>query len=226
MPGGVAGSSSNTLGRPRTSARSRSFSRRGCSSVGRAPRSQCGGRRFDPGHLHRHQKVDRFRIHLSLWAFMRARKSRAACPGCGGVVENLDSTYCSNTCQNDCQYRAYIERWLTGEETGNMPNCLDVCRHVRRYLFERAKNACEQCGWSKVHPVTGRVPLTINHKDGNWRNSGPVNLELLCPNCHSLTPNYGALNKGQGTKRRRGVPRRVNTRLAKANRPVYRPGRP
>jgi hypothetical protein len=28
-------------------------------------------------------------------------------------------------------------------------------------------------------------------------------LEILCPNCHSLTPTYGGLNRGKGRKLRR-----------------------
>jgi 5-methylcytosine-specific restriction endonuclease McrA len=31
----------------------------------------------------------------------------------------------------------------------------------------------------------------------------PENLELLCPNCHSLTKNYKGSNKGQGRQWRR-----------------------
>ena len=32
----------------------------------------------------------------------------------------------------------------------------------------------------------------LPHIDGNNEES---NLQLLCPNCHSLTPTFGALNK-------------------------------
>ena len=52
----------------------------------------------------------------------------------------------------------------------------------------------------KKNPITGKVPLTINHIDGNPRNNNPDNLEVLCPNCHALTPNYGALNKGNSNR--------------------------
>lgn len=62
---------------------------------------------------------------------------------------------------------------------------------------------CSKCGWSKTNPTTGKVPLTVNHKDGDATHTVPENLELLCPNCHALTPNYGALNKGRGRKGRR-----------------------
>ncbi len=46
--------------------------------------------------------------------------------------------------------------------------------------------------------MTGRIPVEIEHIDGDWTNNLPSNLTLLCPNCHSLTPTYRALNRGRG----------------------------
>jgi 5-methylcytosine-specific restriction endonuclease McrA len=74
---------------------------------------------------------------------------------------------------------------------------------IRKYLFEEAKYKCTECGWCKKNPSTGKVPLTIDHIDGNSSNHKRENLKVLCPNCHSLTPTYGALNKGNGRKTRR-----------------------
>jgi 5-methylcytosine-specific restriction endonuclease McrA len=45
--------------------------------------------------------------------------------------------------------------------------------------------------------------LQLEHKDGNSENNKPENLCLLCPNCHSQTPTYGAKNKGNGRHYRR-----------------------
>ena len=55
--------------------------------------------------------------------------------------------------------------------------------------------SCQECGWNKVHPITGNVPLQIHHIDGDCTNNKEENLQLLCPNCHTLTENYGSLNK-------------------------------
>src|SRR5262249_52097503 len=138
------------------------------------------------------------------------RKPRASCPACGGVVENLRSKYCSFACQFEWQYREYIRRWLAGEIHGGIGEGR-VSRHIRRWLFERAGNKCEQCGWSRVHPVTGLIPLTVNHKDGDSENHRPENLELLCGGCHMLTPTYGKLNNGRGRKKRREKLRAIAT---------------
>jgi hypothetical protein len=40
------------------------------------------------------------------------------------------------------------------------------------------------------------IPLELHHIDGNCRNHSLDNLQLLCPNCHSLTENYRGKNKG------------------------------
>lgn len=80
-----------------------------------------------------------------------------------------------------------------GEEDG-LTSIGAISKTIRRYLFEKNNNACELCGWSVVHPKTGTVPLQIHHIDGDCRNNKEENLQLLCPNCHTLTENWGRLN--------------------------------
>ena len=57
-------------------------------------------------------------------------------------------------------------------------------------------------GFAEVNPITGKVPLEIDHVDGDCYNNRPENLVVLCPNCHSLTPTFRALNKASGRKYR------------------------
>lgn len=40
------------------------------------------------------------------------------------------------------------------------------------------------------------IPLHLEHIDGNHLNNNLNNLTLLCPNCHSQTPNFRGRNKG------------------------------
>jgi 5-methylcytosine-specific restriction endonuclease McrA len=53
------------------------------------------------------------------------------------------------------------------------------------------------------HPVTEKCPVEINHISGDSSDHSPGNLELLCPNCHSLTPTHGSLNNGNGRTHRK-----------------------
>lgn len=111
--------------------------------------------------------------------------------------------YCSNACQQEYQYKKYIEGWILGDTSGTSDKTMAVSGYIRRWLFRKSNGCCEKCGWRTINPTTGKVPLQVNHIDGNWKNCRPENLELICPNCHSLTPNYGALNKGKGRKERK-----------------------
>lgn len=61
------------------------------------------------------------------------------------------------------------------------------------------------CGWGEMNKTTGKIPLEVDHIDGNFRNNQIDNLRLLCPNCHSLTSNYKSLNKGKGRSNRKRV---------------------
>lgn len=111
--------------------------------------------------------------------------------------------FCSIKCQLDYQYIKYIELWQNGQVSGEKYEG-EVSSHVRRWLFTKYESKCCKCGWAEIHPVTNLIPLQVNHIDGNWSNHIPSNLELLCPNCHSMTPNYGNLNRGNGRKKRIG----------------------
>lgn len=110
--------------------------------------------------------------------------------------------YCTVNCQTQYEYEQYIIRWKLGEESG-ISGKLGTSSYIRRYLFEKYNNCCSECGWSKVHPITNKIPLQVEHVDGNWKNNREDNLKLLCGCCHSLTETYGALNKGNGRENRR-----------------------
>lgn len=54
------------------------------------------------------------------------------------------------------------------------------------------KPSCNKCGLDKW--LGKPIPLELEHKDGNHKNNQLTNLELLCPNCHALTPTYRGKN--------------------------------
>lgn len=117
-----------------------------------------------------------------------------------------DTLFCGAYCYREYKYKTYITEWLKGKQSGNTLAYGNVVNHVRRYLFEKANNKCVKCGWNKINQTSGKIPLTINHINGNAFDSRPENLELLCPNCHSLTSNFKTLNygNGRGARRKRG----------------------
>ncbi|MFZ3057522.1 MAG: HNH endonuclease signature motif containing protein [Minisyncoccales bacterium] len=56
------------------------------------------------------------------------------------------------------------------------------------------KPQCEECGWAQKS-FDGRLPLELHHIDGDSHNNSLSNLQILCPNCHSLKPNYRGCKK-------------------------------
>jgi len=105
--------------------------------------------------------------------------------------------YCNSKCQNEYEYIEYIKKWLSNDFSG-VRGKYDISRYVKRYIFEKFDNKCVKCGWNKINLKTNKTPLHIHHIDGCYKNCSEDNLILLCPNCHSLTDNYGSLNKGNG----------------------------
>ena len=129
------------------------------------------------------------------------KKPRTPCLVCGKEPAAASYKYCSNICQQEFQYQAYIKKWKKGAVLG-LQRLGVVSAHIKKYLRRKYNDKCCLCGWSKVNPVTGKVPLVADHIDGDWQNNKEENLRLVCPNCDALSPTYAALNKGRGRKDR------------------------
>ncbi len=64
----------------------------------------------------------------------------------------------------------------------------------RLFLAGLKKQQCEECGWAKK-AQGGRLPLELDHVNGNSRDNRLLNLRVLCPNCHSLKPTHRGMNR-------------------------------
>ncbi len=67
----------------------------------------------------------------------------------------------------------------------------------RLFLGNIKEKKCEECGWAK-YSKDGRLPLELDHINGNKRDNRLENLRILCPNCHSLKPTHRGRNKRVG----------------------------
>jgi 5-methylcytosine-specific restriction endonuclease McrA len=97
---------------------------------------------------------------------------------------NHKNEFCSQSCfliyrwENDTKIR--IEQGLVKNTS---PYTL------KRYLIEKFGNKCALCPQDGVW--NGKeLELQLDHIDGNNRNNLPLNLRLLCPNCHTQTDTY------------------------------------
>ncbi len=64
----------------------------------------------------------------------------------------------------------------------------------RLYAVGLKQPRCEECGWAQCAP-DGRVPLELDHINGDSTDNRILNLRVLCPNCHSLKPTHRGRNK-------------------------------
>lgn len=56
------------------------------------------------------------------------------------------------------------------------------------------KMQCEICGWAEKS-LDGRIPLELDHINGDSGDNRIKNLRILCPNCHSLQPTHRGRNR-------------------------------
>ena len=63
------------------------------------------------------------------------------------------------------------------------------CKLKQRLIKEGYKKyQCENC--LNTEWLGNPIPLQLHHKDGNHNNNYIENLQILCPNCHSLTSTF------------------------------------
>lgn len=102
-----------------------------------------------------------------------------------------------------------IQLWLNGqmsmEKTRDNDRNQYPKRFIREWVEQQHGKKCWTCGWMEVNQTTGNIPVQLNHKNGDPLDNTPSNLELLCPNCHSLTPTWGSYGKGRPNRSKRKV---------------------
>lgn len=131
-------------------------------------------------------------------------KPKGNCLMCGGKLRDSETKYCSVKCMQEFTYNEFISEWKANPELGTRKTGL-LSGYVKRYIRDKYNSKCAICGWNETNTFTGKIPLEIEHRDGNHLNNSEENLILLCPNCHSLTPTYKGANRGNGRKYRRKV---------------------
>ena len=69
--------------------------------------------------------------------------------------------------------------------------------HLKLRLFQDGvlEQKCSECGVGSVWHEKPLV-LQMHHLDGDRTNNLLENLQILCPNCHTQTPNYGGKKNG------------------------------
>ncbi len=74
--------------------------------------------------------------------------------------------YCSRACIN----KDYKTKWK--KDFKDIKKIMKIRNMIKH---------CDRCGFSEYPEI-----LSIHHKDNNPKNNDITNLEILCPNCHSI----------------------------------------
>lgn len=150
--------------------------------------SSCSAKYNNRGRKHSEETKQKISKSLSKKELVKERY----CLQCGKELKNGQKKFCSNNCYQNYYNNKRLIEWKNNPENYSKE---DTPPFIKRYLMEKYNNQCQICGWKKINPVTGNIPLEIHHIDGDCTNNREENLQLLCPNCHSLTDNFGTKNK-------------------------------
>lgn len=118
----------------------------------------------------------------------------SSCLCCGKILPPKRK-YCNTKCQVEKRQNDFVKKWLQDPSSYKEPRYF-----MKRWLFKQHGEKCHECGWNEIHPDTGKIPVELHHKDGDYTNNCPENLTILCPNCHTLTSTYRIGNRGNGRK--------------------------
>lgn len=119
----------------------------------------------------------------------QARYIKKICKACSKEFGNGSSyrVYCSQECSESAKGLSF--------QGGQISNRATLKRHLLKIKAE-----CFECGLTEWRGH--KLPLEVHHIDGDASNNLPSNLQLVCANCHSVTPSWKGKNAGSGRKSR------------------------
>jgi 5-methylcytosine-specific restriction endonuclease McrA len=85
--------------------------------------------------------------------------------------------------------------WNKGNYSGTKFEYNGTGNHKQVLILERG-HTCESC--NKKTWLKQQIVLELDHIDGDRKNNTRENLQLLCPNCHSMTKTWRGRNINSG----------------------------
>lgn len=122
----------------------------------------------------------------------KSRKVAATrvCQNCDKPTYN--KTFCSQACGGEFKRKDSYNRLINAQKIGPQA--------ARSAILDNRKYQCEKCLRSEWNDQ--KIPLVMDHIDGNSENNHIDNLQLLCCNCDAQTPTYKSKNRGKGRFKR------------------------
>jgi len=144
----------------------------------------CCGKKID------NKKSNKSRKYCSVACsnISRGRKNIKNCPICFNPVHKEKRTkYCSP----ECYSKSIIKTNQKKLDEGNFSD--SNRKTIKKFLILKRGHCCEICkneNWNDA-----KIPLILDHIDGNPQNNLENNFRLICPNCDALTPTYMGKNR-------------------------------
>lgn len=151
--------------------------------------------------------------------FNKGTAKTAICQNCGkefALYESHGGLYCSHKCWAEGTKKKAIEEWKSGAISGH-DSRYKIRKSLREYILESRDYKCEKCGFSGVNPYTGKSILQLHHKNGDAADTSEENIEVLCPNCHAMTENFGSRNKSSVREYRKEDYKKIENKIKKPN---------
>lgn len=136
--------------------------------------------------------------------FGNRQKKEGKCSYCQKPCK-ASKDYCSRDCYINDFHSSNIEKLKSDKK-------IDLhYSSIRKSLLWYYDHKCQKCGNDKWNGE--KIPLEIDHINGNPDDNNFDNLRLICPNCHAQTDTYKGKNKGQGRQYRRKKKTGRNSRV-------------
>lgn len=140
----------------------------------------------------------------------KKKKKNSTCKECRNEIK-FHKVYCNNECQQKFQRKLIFEKIEKGI------HATVGSKIFKTYLIEKFGEQCMKCSWKDKNEYSNKIPVELHHIDCNPDNNKINNLQLLCPNCHSLTKNWKGITQGSGRYSRRRKKRREDYKNGKAH---------
>jgi hypothetical protein len=150
------------------------------------------------------------------------------CRECGSPLSHTEA-FCGRSCSVAFNNRKRVTAQLSCRECGSpcgsarakrgrrfCSSCIALGKHRvrshdfsllksdgsrRRWLLREVGRKCEVCFLTEWRGQS--MPVVMDHKNGNSSDNRRENLRLICPNCDTQQPTFGARNRGNGRHARR-----------------------
>lgn len=127
----------------------------------------------------------------------KTSKPEIICKNCSRPFKAYKGQFCSSICSSEFKSNT-VKQSIFQKIDKNEELSGSICSKqawLKKYIIEKKGNKCSNCGWDTVNTFTNKIPIELDHIDGDCDNNELINLRLLCPNCHSLTPHFKGGNK-------------------------------